>query len=340
MKAAVFIEQNQPLEIQDIPVPEPGPNEVLVKVAACGVCHTDLHYIDHGTPTFKPPPIILGHEASGIVAGWGTEVTEWSEGDRVLLPSIFTCGTCAACRIGRDNVCHNLIMLGNHVDGAYAEYVLAPSQSAFALPEEIPLEEGAIIADATTTPYHAVVVRGQVSPGDQVVVFGCGGIGANVVQVAAVLGARVVAVDISEEKLEWARKLGAAETIDPSGEERIEKLVRKLTGGGADVAFECVGTPATQEQAFASTRNGGRLVMVGYSPKPMKLNSGRVMFREMEVVGSLGCRSADYPRVIEMVRRGKLRVADLVTARYALEDINEAMEGLRAGKGLRAIVTP
>ena len=340
MKAAVFIEPNQPLEIQDIPIPEPGPNEVLVKVAACGVCHTDLHYIDHGTPTFKPPPIVLGHEASGIVAGWGTEVTEWSEGDRVLLPSIFTCGTCAACRIGRDNVCHNLIMLGNHVDGAYAEYVLAPSQSAFALPEEIPLEEGAIIADATTTPYHAVVVRGQVSPGDQVVVFGCGGIGANVVQVAAVLGARVVAVDISEEKLEWARKLGAAETIDPSGEERIDKLVRKLTGGGADVTFECVGTPATQEQAFASTRNGGRLVMVGYSPKPMKLNSGRVMFREMEVVGSLGCRSADYPRVIEMVRRGKLRVADLVTARYALEDINEAMEGLRAGKGLRAIVTP
>ncbi|MEE9601912.1 MAG: zinc-binding dehydrogenase, partial [Thermoguttaceae bacterium] len=210
MKAAVFIEPNQPLEIQDIPIPEPGPNEILVKVAACGVCHTDLHYIDHGTPTFKPPPLVLGHEASGTVAGWGAEVTDWSEGDRVLLPSIFTCGTCAACRIGRDNVCHNLTMLGNHVDGAYAEYVLAPSQSAFALPAEIPLEEGAIIADATTTPYQAVVVRGEVSPGDQVVVFGCGGIGANVVQVAAVLGARVVAVDISEEKLEWARKLGAA----------------------------------------------------------------------------------------------------------------------------------
>ena len=340
MKAAVFIEPNQPLEIRDVPTPEPGPNEVLVKVAACGVCHTDLHYIDHGTPTFKKPPLILGHEASGTIAGVGADVTEWTEGDRVLLPSIFTCGTCAACRIGRDNVCHNLIMLGNHVDGAYAEYVLAPSQSAFALPEEIPLEEGAIIADATTTPYHAVVVRGQVSPGDQVVVFGCGGIGANVVQVAAVLGARVVAVDISEEKLEWARKLGAAEAIDPSGEERIDKLVRKLTGGGADVAFECVGTPATQEQAFASTRNGGRLVLVGYSPKAMKLNSGRVMFREMEIVGSLGCRSADYPRVIEMVRRGKLRVAELVTARYALEDIHEALDGLRAGKGLRSIVTP
>jgi 6-hydroxycyclohex-1-ene-1-carbonyl-CoA dehydrogenase len=340
MKAAVFIEPNQPLEIRDVPTPEPGPDEVLVKVAACGVCHTDLHYIDHGTPTFKKPPLILGHEASGTIAGMGADVTEWSEGDRVLLPSIFACGTCAACRSGRDNVCEDLIMLGNNVDGAYAEYVLAPRQSAFDLPEEIPLEEGAIIADATTTPYHAVVVRGQVSSGDNVVVFGCGGIGANVVQVAAVLGAHVVAVDISEEKLEWAKKLGAAEAIDPSAEERIDKLVRKLTGGGADVAFECVGTPETQEQALASTRNGGRLVLVGYSPKAMKLNSGRVMFREMEIVGSLGCRSADYPRVIEMVRRGKLRVAELVTARYALDDINEAFDGLRAGKGLRSIVTP
>ncbi|MFQ5943765.1 MAG: zinc-binding dehydrogenase, partial [Anaerolineales bacterium] len=266
MRAAVLIEPNRPLAIEDVATPEPGPNEVLVKVAACGVCHSDLHYIDHGTPTFKKPPLILGHEASGTIAGMGAEVTEWSEGDRVLLSTIFACGTCTACRNGRDNVCENQIMLGNHVDGAYAEYVLAPRHSVFALPEEIPLEEGAIIADATTTPYHAVAVRGQVNPGDNVVVYGCGGIGANVVQVAAMLRARVVAVDISDEKLEWAKKLGAAEAIDPSGEERVDKLVRKLTGGGADVAFECVGTPATQEQAFASTRNGGRLVLVGYSP--------------------------------------------------------------------------
>ena len=260
MKAALLVEPNKPLVIDEVPTPVPGPNEILVKVAACGACHTDLHYVDHGTPTFKKPPIILGHEASGIVAAVGGDVGEWSEGDRVLLSTIFSCGTCAACRDGRDNVCENQLMLGNSVDGAYAEFVLAPEHSAFSLPEEIPLEEGAIIADATTTPYHAVANRGRVNPGDNVVVFGSGGIGVNVVQMAAVLGAKVVAVDLSEEKLEWARKLGAAETINPSGEERIDKRIRKLTGGGADVAFECIGLPETQEQAFASTRNGGRLV--------------------------------------------------------------------------------
>ncbi len=340
MKAALLVEPNKPLVIDEVATPEPGPDEILVKVAACGVCHSDLHYVDHGTPTFKKPPIILGHEASGTVAALGSNVSEWNEGDRVLLPTTFACGHCMACRDGRDNVCENQIMLGNNVDGAYAEYVLAPKHSAFTLPEEIPLEEGAIIADATTTPYHAVVNRGKVSPGNNVVVFGSGGIGANVVQMAAILGARVVAVDLSEEKLEWAKKLGAAETINPSGEERIDKKIRKMTGGGADVAFECIGLPQTQEQAFASTRNGGRLVLVGYSPKTMTLNSGRVMYREMDVVGSLGCRSADYPRVIEMVRQGKVQAAELVTARFNLDDINEAFDDLRAGKGLRSIVTP
>jgi len=340
MKAALLVEPNKPLVVDEVPKPEPGPDEILVKVAACGVCHSDLHYVDHGTPTFKKPPIILGHEASGTVAEIGSNVSEWSEGDRVLLPTTFACGYCAACRDGRDNVCQNQIMLGNNVDGAYAEYVLAPKHSAFNLPEEIPLEEGAIIADATTTPYHAVVNRGKVNPGQNVVVFGSGGIGANVVQMAAILGARVVAVDLSDEKLEWAMKLGAADTINPEGVERVDKLIRKMTGGGAEVAFECIGLPETQEQAFASTRNGGRLVLVGYSPKTMTLNSGRVMYREMDVVGSLGCRSADYPRVIEMVRQGKAQAAELVTGRYKLDDINDAFDGLRSGKGLRSIVTP
>lgn len=340
MKAALLIEPNQPLVVDEVPTPEPGPNEILVKVAACGVCHTDLHYVDHGTPTFKKPPVILGHEASGTVAAIGSEVSQWSEGDRVLLATIFACGHCSACRDGRDNVCENQLMLGNSVDGAYAEYVLAPQHSAFSLPEEIPIQEGAIIADATTTPYHAVVNRGKVQPGNNVVVYGSGGIGANVVQMAAILGARVIAVDLSEEKLEWAKKLGAADALNPAGVERIDKQIRKLTGGGADVAFECIGLPETQEQALGSTRNGGRLVLVGYSPKAMTLNSGRVMYREMEVVGSLGCRSADYPRVIEMVRQGKAKAAELVTARYPLDDINQAFDGLRSGIGLRAIVTP
>lgn len=163
MKAAVFYGPNQPLKIEAVPVPTPAPAEALVKVAACGVCHTDLHYIDHGVPTFKKPPMILGHEVSGVIAALGEGVTRWKEGDRVLLPAVYGCGQCAMCRTGRENVCEKMVMFGNNVDGGYAEYILAPAKDLLALPDEIPLEEGAIIADAVTTPYHAVVNRGQVN---------------------------------------------------------------------------------------------------------------------------------------------------------------------------------
>ncbi|MDQ7029702.1 MAG: zinc-binding dehydrogenase [Ardenticatenia bacterium] len=184
-----------------------------------------------------------------------------------------------------------------------------------------------------------MVNRGQVTPGDWVVVLGCGGIGLNVVQVAAAVGARVIAVDIVEAKLEWARTLGAVEVINSKAVERVDKHVRRLTGqGGVDVAFEAIGHPQTQEQAFACLRTGGRLVLVGYSPRAMKLNSGRAMFREMEIVGSLGCRPADYPRVIELARQGRIRVAELVTHRFSLDEVNAAFDILRRGEAVRAVV--
>jgi 6-hydroxycyclohex-1-ene-1-carbonyl-CoA dehydrogenase len=340
MKAAIFYGPHQPLEVQEVPTPEPGPGQALVRVAACGVCHTDLHYIDHGVPTFKKPPLILGHEASGTVAALGAGVENWKVGDRALLPSVVGCGTCAMCRIGRENVCERMVMFGNNVDGAFAEYVLAPAKDLFPLPEEMPLVESCIIADATTTPYHAVVNRGRVTPGDQVVVFGCGGIGLNLVQVATAVGARVVAVDIVDEKLEWARQLGAAATVNAKTVERVDKAVRAATGGGADVAFEAIGNPATMEQAFACTRNGGRLVIVGYTDHQMNLNAGRTMYREMEIVGSLGCRAVDYPRVLELARSGRIKVKELVTARFPLSDINAAFDTLRRGEGIRSIIVP
>ena len=189
MKAAVFHGPNQPLMIEDVPTPTPGAGEIRVKVAGCGVCHTDLHYIDHGVPTFKKPPLILGHEPSGIVDALGEGVTNFKEGDRVLLPAVLTCGVCPNCRMGRENICDNMVMFGNNIDGAYAEYVIAPAKDSFHLPEEIPLEEGSIIADAISTPYHAVVNRGEVKAGYNVVVYGCGGVGINAVQVAAAVGA-------------------------------------------------------------------------------------------------------------------------------------------------------
>ncbi len=338
MKAAMFYGPGQPFKIEDVPTPQPGPGEVLVKVAGCGVCHTDLHYTDHNVPTFKKPPLILGHEASGVIESLGEGVTVWSEGDRVLLPAVYGCGVCDACRRGRENICNNMIMFGNNIDGAFAEYIAVSQHTLFSLPEELPLIESSIIADAITTPYQAVANRGQVKPGDSVAVFGCGGIGLNVVQMAAAAGGRVIAVDLLDEKLEWAKRLGAVAVINSSQVERVDKEIRKLSGGGVDVAFEAIGLPVTQEAAFASTRNGGRLVLVGYSAKPMTLNSGRTMYREMEIVGSLGCPASEYPKVIELARNGKIKVKELVTAQFSLDEINDAFDTLRRGEGIRSVV--
>ncbi|MBS1261671.1 MAG: alcohol dehydrogenase [Calditrichaeota bacterium] len=342
MRAAVFLGANKPLELRDLPTPEPGAGEILVKVAACGICHTDMHYIDHGVPTFKEPPMILGHEPSGTVAALGQGVKAWKEGDRVLLPAVLTCGECDNCRRGRENICDNMVMFGNHVDGAYAEYVLAPAKDALALPDELPLAESSIIADAISTPFHAVVNRGEVKAGMNVVVFGCGGVGINAVQVAAAVGASVIAVDVIPEKLEAAKKLGATETINAKEVERIDKAVKKLTGGGADVSFEAIGNPATIQQAFSCIRKGGRTVVIGYTNKPVELPAAKIMFFEQEVIGSLGCRPVDYPRIIELARIGKISVSELVTARFGLDEINRGFDLMRESDpgSLRSIAVP
>lgn len=340
MKAAVLVEPGKKLEWRDMPVPSAGPDEVLVKVAACGVCHTDLHYIEHGVPTFMAPPLILGHETSGTVAALGERVTSLQVGARVLVPAVVTCGKCRLCRVGKENICESMIMFGNHVHGAYAEYVVAPAKDVFILPESIPLEEGAVIADAISTPYHAVVNRGRVCAGDVVVIFGCGGVGINAVQVAAACGAHVIAVDVSERKLEWARQFGAAETVNAAQEEKVTRRVKKMTGGGADVVFEAIGKPETIESAFDCVRPGGRLVVVGYTDLPVALSAAKIMFREMEVVGSLGCRLVDYPRILRLCAEGRLKVKPLVTHRFPLQDIEQAFEVMKAGQSLRSIVIP
>ncbi len=176
----------------------------------------------------------------------------------------------------------NMVFFGSSVDGAYAEYVLSPAYAAIPLPPEIPLVEGSIIADATTTPFHAVVNRGQVKPGDAVVVFGCGGIGLNCVQVAAAVGAQVIAVDIADHKLEWARKLGAKAAVNPKSVERLDKELRKLTGGGADVAFECIGNPATQEQGGHDPGSGPSGLGVGDAGRRLRrLGRGRALCRSI-----------------------------------------------------------
>ncbi len=344
MKAAIFYGPNQPLKVEEVPTPVPGRGEILVKVAACGVCHTDMHYIDHGVPTFKKPPMILGHEASGYVAALGEGVTQWSEGDPILLPAVLSCGVCRCCRLGRENICDDMKMFGNHVDGAYAEYVLAPAKDALAMPAGVPLIEGSIIADAISTPFHAVVNRAKVKPGDWVAVFGCGGVGINTVQVAAAVGASVIAIDMVPEKLELAKQFGALETINPKeiDKGRVDKAIRKLIGDGVDFAFEAIGNPKTIVDAYNTIRKGGTCVVIGYTHLPAEIPVAKTMFFEQSLIGSLGCRPVDYPRIIEMVRIGKLKVKELVTGRFGLDEVNDAFDLLRKNDPhtLRSVIIP
>ncbi|MHA2621142.1 MAG: zinc-binding dehydrogenase [bacterium JZ-2024 1] len=340
MKAARYYGAEKGVIVEEAPDPTPGEGEVVVRVAACGVCHTDLHYVDHGVPTFHAPPVILGHEISGRIVALGAGVTGWKEGDAVLIPAVLTCGRCRNCREGRENICESMEMLGNHRDGGYAEYIAVPAKDVFRIPEGMDVEEASVIADALSTPYHAVRNRAQVKEGETVLVVGCGGIGLNLVQCAGIKGARVIAVDIRDPPLALARDLGAEDTINISGMEKPEKEIRARTGGGVDVAFEAVGKPATQRLAFLCLKVGGRLCVVGYSAEEVTLPFARLMFFEQSIIGSLGCRPVDYPALISLVHRGKLKVKPLITGRYPLDRLGDAFEALRRGEGIRSLIIP
>lgn len=342
MKAAVFHGAHRPLDVMEVPTPVAGAGEALIQVAGCGLCHTDLHYVDHGVETFKKPPLILGHEVAGTITALGPSGNGATHavGERVLIPSVLSCGHCGFCRQGRENLCVNLTMLGNNIDGGYAEYVVVPVADLVPVPADLPLEQACVIADALSTPYHAVKRRGKVRVGDTVAVVGCGGVGLNLVQCAVVSGARVVAVDLNDQRLAVARALGAAETINPAAGERVDKAVRALTNGGVDVAFEAIGNPKTIELAFSLLRRGGRLCVVGYSADPVTLSAARLMYYELEIAGSLGCGAGEYPEIMGLVQAGKLRLDPIVSGTLPLAEINEGLDRLRRGEGIRWVVTP
>lgn len=340
MRAAVLRASGSPLSLESREIPRAGRGEAVVKVAACGFCHTDLHYLDHGVKTAHPPPLVLGHEVSGTVEEVGPEVEGVRRGARVLVPAVLPCGNCSLCRSGRENICPKMRMPGNHFDGGFAEFLVVPARDLVPLPEEIDLAEGSVIADALTTPYHAVVHRAQVREGEWVVVVGCGGVGINAVQFAAAAGAHVVAVDLRPEKLELARQLGAVETVQPREDGDVAKAVRRWTDGGADVAIEVVGSPATFSLALSTVRRGGRLCLVGYSDRTADLPLGKMMFFEQTLVGSLGCPPSDYGRVVELVRRGKVQLKPIISGRVPLERVNEAADSLRRGEGFRTLIVP
>jgi 6-hydroxycyclohex-1-ene-1-carbonyl-CoA dehydrogenase len=339
MKAGRFYEKGNPIIVEDIEVPQLYPSEVLVRVAGCGICSTEIAHLDLGVPTMKNPPVILGHEISGTVVERGRNVTEVDKGDRVLLPVYLTCGKCPSCRTGRENLCYNMKILGNHIDGGFAEFVKAPSKDVIPLPSHIPLEDACIITDCMTTPYHALVHRARLVPGESVTVVGCGNIGINAVQIAAAMGASVLGVDVHEKRRDLALELGAFDTLDGSTD-MVSDEVKRLTMGGADVVVDCAGTTDSLRTAYDCMRVGGRLIVVGAPQDPVDLNFVSLMYFETAIIGSLGCRTIDYSRVINLVGQGTLKLEPVIDQKMSLEKINEALDMVRTSHEGKVIITP
>ena len=351
MRAAVLSEVGQPLRLEQIPVPRPRRGEILVRVAACGVCHTDLHVIKREVAF--PLPAVLGHEISGTVAELGEGLDEPAIGARVVGTFIMPCGTCDACLRARDDLCSRFFELNRlrgvlydgetrlHRDdgtplamysmGGLAEYAVVPATGIFPLPDSLPLEESAIIGCAALTAYGAVKHAGETRIGHRVAVVATGGVGSLVVQLARAAGAtRVVAVDLGAEKLAAARRLGATDVVDAGAEDPVARVL-ELTGGGADVVFEVLGGEQTFTQALAMVRDGGRMVAVGIAPAgttaPVEIT--RLVRRSLHVVGSYGARvRADMPSLLALVEAGVIAPAESLTQRFTLEQAAEAYEAL------------
>lgn len=338
MKAARFYEVGKPLRIEDIEAPRIGLNEVLVKVRACGLCHTDLHFLEG---VLKPGkiPITLGHEVAGEVIELGGQVRGFQTGDRVVIHLYFTCGECYYCQTGWESLCINLFgHLGFTVDGGYAEYVKAPARNLFKLPNELSFGEGAVLVDAVSSSFHAVKGVAQVRLGETVVVYGAGGLGTYAVQIAKLSGARVIAIDVVEEKLEMARRLGADYTINAKNQD-VTTEIKRLTKRGADVVLDFVGISQTMKTALNCLKRRGRLVLVGYSQESLQVSPQRLVYDGLQIVGSRASSRHELAQVIELAEEKKIK--PVVTRTFQLSEINYALELLAKGEILgRAVIKP
>jgi 2-desacetyl-2-hydroxyethyl bacteriochlorophyllide A dehydrogenase len=341
MKAIRLIEPGKPVEMQEIPIPPVGARDVLVRIKAAGICHSDVHYRAGVAPVRYP--LTLGHEVAGVIEEAGSDVTNVKAGDRVCLHYMVTCGDCLYCSQGNEQFCTSGEMLGYHRDGGYAEYIVLPARGAFPLPNEIPFEDGAIMMCSSATSFHALH-KGRLKAGESVAVYGVGGLGMSAVQLARAFGALdVFAVDINPAKLKRAEGLGAvpinAAETDPVAE------IKRLTGGrGVDVALELIGLPLTMQQSVASLAKLGRAVIVGVTDKTFEVAPyTQLISTEGEIIGSADHLAQELPTLIELARRGELDLSGVVTGTVPLDAdaINAAMDRLEGfSDDVRVVITP
>lgn len=342
MQAIQIIEQGQPLRASELPMPEPGPGQIRVKVEAAGICHSDAHY-RAGTGSVDHLPITPGHEVAGRVDKLGEDVPDIAVGDRVALHYLVTCGRCDYCTRGLEQFCRTVQMLGKHRDGGYAEYIVVPARNAIPVPETIGAPEAAIMMCSSSTAFHALR-KARMQAGDRVAVFGVGGLGMSAVQLARAMGAaEVFAVDIDRAKLAAAARHGA-QPIDPVDGEPHQQLRSATYGLGVDVALEFAGRPATQQQAVASLAIQGRVALAGICGVPFAVDSyGTVINREAEIIGVSDHLRSELVTLMEFARRGLLDLDSVITDKLPLDagEINRRLDALEGFHGsTRSVIIP
>ena len=342
VKAVRLVKVGAPLEMQEIPVPEVGPSDVLVRVRAAGICHSDAHYRAGRSPV-HPLPLTLGHEVAGVVEQVGAKVVSPKVGDRVCIHYNITCGSCHQCSTGSEQFCPSCLMIGHYANGGFAEFISVPARNAIPLPEEIPFPQGATLMCASATTFHALR-KSRLRAGETAAVFGVGGLGASAIQLARAFGAiDVFAVDIRAEKLALARSLHAV-PVDASRDDPVEQIRRLTQGRGVDVALEVIGRPETMRQALRSVGVMGRVVIVGIADQPLSIDTYRELLgSEVELIGANDHLLQELPSLVEMARRGILDTSRVVTRTVPLDAqaINETLDALeRWEAGVRTVVVP
>lgn len=362
MRAAVIRKTADPLPqlaVEDVEIDMPGPHEVLVKTAATGVCHSDLHYLK-GDSTMPAMPAVLGHEGAGVVEAVGELVTYVQPGDHVICCLSTFCGQCEYCLTGRPARCTGrsttqrptnahprLSWEGQNVWahgglGTFAEWMLVHENSIVKIREDMPLDRAALIGCGVTTGLGAVFNTAKVEPGSTVCVYGLGGIGLSAIQGARIAGARqIIAVDVNESKLATAKEFGATHVVDASSHDPVE-AVRDMTDGGVDYSFEAIGLKTTVKQCFESIRLDGTATVIGLMPLGEQIElDGRMFFRgrfQGSMMGSNRFR-IDMPRYIDFYMQGRLRLDEMITRRGKLADVHEAFRAMEAGEVVRSVLT-